>query len=145
MALIKCPECGKEVSDSAKICPHCGYPLNKNKAVEQEVINVERTFSGEPEEIKRYRKEIELCYKRRFVMITIGSILAGLSILLMILFSVLVLSHVIRMTFLWYYFLIVMLCLATAGGIALIVVGAVTNSVKIKKRENRIRLWERNR
>ncbi len=25
MALIKCPECGKEISDSAKQCPHCGY------------------------------------------------------------------------------------------------------------------------
>ena len=27
MALIKCPECSKEVSDKAKTCPHCG----KNK------------------------------------------------------------------------------------------------------------------
>lgn len=27
MALIKCPECEKEVSDKAEICPHCGYPL----------------------------------------------------------------------------------------------------------------------
>ena len=27
MALIKCPECGKEISDLAKICVHCGYPL----------------------------------------------------------------------------------------------------------------------
>ena len=29
MALIKCPECGKEVSMSAPTCPHCGYPLSK--------------------------------------------------------------------------------------------------------------------
>lgn len=27
MALIKCPECGREVSDKAAACPHCGYPL----------------------------------------------------------------------------------------------------------------------
>ena len=27
MALIKCPECGKEVSTAAKICPHCGFPM----------------------------------------------------------------------------------------------------------------------
>ncbi len=27
MALINCPECGKQVSDSAKMCPHCGYEL----------------------------------------------------------------------------------------------------------------------
>lgn len=26
MALIKCPECGKEISDKASRCPHCGLP-----------------------------------------------------------------------------------------------------------------------
>lgn len=29
MALIKCPECGKEISNSAKVCPHCGYKQKK--------------------------------------------------------------------------------------------------------------------
>jgi len=28
MALIKCPECGNNVSDKAKNCPHCGNPIN---------------------------------------------------------------------------------------------------------------------
>lgn len=27
MALVHCPECGTEVSDSARTCPKCGYPL----------------------------------------------------------------------------------------------------------------------
>lgn len=27
MALITCPECGKEISDQAPACIHCGYPL----------------------------------------------------------------------------------------------------------------------
>ena len=27
MTLIRCPECGKEVSDKSKVCIHCGYPL----------------------------------------------------------------------------------------------------------------------
>lgn len=27
MALIKCPECGKEVSDKANVCVSCGFPL----------------------------------------------------------------------------------------------------------------------
>lgn len=27
MALIKCPECGKEISDKSLACIHCGYPL----------------------------------------------------------------------------------------------------------------------
>ena len=31
MALITCPECNKEVSDTNKKCPHCGYKLNVNK------------------------------------------------------------------------------------------------------------------
>lgn len=29
MALIKCPECGKEISDKTKKCPECGYPIKK--------------------------------------------------------------------------------------------------------------------
>lgn len=28
MALIHCPECGKEISDKAKSCIHCGCPLD---------------------------------------------------------------------------------------------------------------------
>jgi len=28
MALIKCPECGKEISDKATVCINCGFPLN---------------------------------------------------------------------------------------------------------------------
>lgn len=29
MALINCPECGKEISDKAISCPHCGNPMNQ--------------------------------------------------------------------------------------------------------------------
>lgn len=28
MSLIKCPECGREISDKAINCPQCGYPMN---------------------------------------------------------------------------------------------------------------------
>ena len=28
MALIKCPECGKEISDQASSCPNCGCPIS---------------------------------------------------------------------------------------------------------------------
>lgn len=27
MALIKCPECGREISDKAEACPNCAYPI----------------------------------------------------------------------------------------------------------------------
>lgn len=32
MALIKCSECGKEISDKATTCIHCGNPISKNKS-----------------------------------------------------------------------------------------------------------------
>ncbi len=30
MALINCPECGREISDQTSSCPHCGVPLKSN-------------------------------------------------------------------------------------------------------------------
>lgn len=30
VALIKCPECGREVSDKAISCPNCGYPITQD-------------------------------------------------------------------------------------------------------------------
>lgn len=29
MALIKCPECGKEISDTVDVCPNCGFSIKK--------------------------------------------------------------------------------------------------------------------
>lgn len=31
MSLFNCPECGKEISDTTKSCPNCGYKLKKSK------------------------------------------------------------------------------------------------------------------
>lgn len=31
MALIKCSECGKEISSKATACPNCGYPIRQTK------------------------------------------------------------------------------------------------------------------
>lgn len=33
--LIKCPECGKDVSDMAPACVHCGYPIRNTRISEQ--------------------------------------------------------------------------------------------------------------
>lgn len=38
MAIIQCPECGKEVSDKTKSCIHCGYPLTKKKNIPKKTI-----------------------------------------------------------------------------------------------------------
>lgn len=41
MALINCPECGKEVSDTAKKCIHCGYKLSyTHKSVKLKITHV---------------------------------------------------------------------------------------------------------
>lgn len=38
MALTKCPECGKEISDKAAACPECGYQL-KNKRTNSKLFS----------------------------------------------------------------------------------------------------------
>ena len=39
MALINCPECGKEVSDRAPACIHCGFPFSELKKEEPALAN----------------------------------------------------------------------------------------------------------
>ena len=38
MALIKCPECDKKVSDKAESCPHCGYSFKKKIEINNEKL-----------------------------------------------------------------------------------------------------------
>jgi len=38
MALIKCSECGKEISNSAKSCPHCGFVYKKDNSTLKTII-----------------------------------------------------------------------------------------------------------
>jgi predicted amidophosphoribosyltransferase len=33
MALIKCGECGREVSTTAKVCPQCGAKVKKSQSI----------------------------------------------------------------------------------------------------------------
>ena len=40
MPLINCPECQKEVSDKAELCPQCGYRLNESS---KKVTTIEKT------------------------------------------------------------------------------------------------------
>lgn len=43
MALIKCPECNREVSDKADCCPNCGYPIKEYvKNLKQGILNPDK-------------------------------------------------------------------------------------------------------
>lgn len=47
MALINCPECGKEISDTCENCIHCGYKLIKTIDIE-EVQTKKKKFLSKP-------------------------------------------------------------------------------------------------
>lgn len=58
MALMKCPECHKEISDQAVSCPNCGYPIreklkqkkekeaHRKQAQQQQQINYNFEYKG---------------------------------------------------------------------------------------------------
>ena len=50
MALIKCPDCGKEISDKATACIHCGCPIEENKEIEKS--KTEEKIAKEPDTTK---------------------------------------------------------------------------------------------
>lgn len=54
MAIIKCPDCGKEVSDRADVCIHCGAPLNiKNGQIKIKCCDID----GSMDKVKIINKE----------------------------------------------------------------------------------------
>ncbi len=153
--LIFCPECGSALShlesEEDKIDP---TQMNTEKeVVEQEVVfnNVEQHQEVDEEQIEKYKKEIEVFKRQRKVLVTWGIVLTAfflLATLVLAGFSVyyvaqdalaaeqagLPLTEYSRITnaFLW----------ATSfastlmeGGMVLIVLGAVPNTIKIKNRE----------
>lgn len=38
MAIIKCSECGGQISNKASMCPHCGNPIDSSPAVREVVV-----------------------------------------------------------------------------------------------------------
>lgn len=62
MALIKCTECGKEVSDKAAACPNCGAPINAGSSP--------KVHSVQGEEIKPVKeKKKGSCLKTIIIVI----------------------------------------------------------------------------
>lgn len=64
MALIKCPECGKDVSDKAQSCPNCGFPISRVEVEQKPLVGVSVSdsyvfyFNDKTLEIERFGKTI---------------------------------------------------------------------------------------
>lgn len=43
MALITCPDCGKQLSDQAPACPNCGRPMKKKPIDKRVRISIPNT------------------------------------------------------------------------------------------------------
>ena len=74
MALIKCPECGREISDKAKACIHCGYPMevltleNNSESNENSVktnVSISKLLSDLSVVIKSFIEENDRIKKKR--------------------------------------------------------------------------------
>lgn len=92
MALIKCPNCGKEISDKAIRCVHCGYVLKKesnspkreesNKNGHEKVpTRKENIIEKEPEKLSHKDSH----KKQHFIILIFICIIVGLIILISIL------------------------------------------------------------
>lgn len=46
MALIKCPECDKKISDKAESCPHCGYSFEKKVSNNGNLVNLKGKWNN---------------------------------------------------------------------------------------------------
>lgn len=69
MSMIKCPECGKDVSDKAEVCLNCGYNIAKYFEIiekeNQERIKRESEERREKEEFERRMENVKLPPKHR--------------------------------------------------------------------------------
>ena len=64
MALVNCPECGKQVSDSAMACPNCGYAIKEHfEKIEHEKKENARREQAEKDRILKEQKKKEIIEK----------------------------------------------------------------------------------
>lgn len=77
MALVNCSECGKEISDKARDCPHCGYTSIKEKPAQNNIL---QNFNG-PEFAYRDERYTEIGVGLSKFMRTLSALILSLSIL----------------------------------------------------------------
>lgn len=68
MALIKCPECKRKISDQCETCPQCGYPVKQK--LQEESLDQNTDDTGAPKK--------KPFYKKVWVWVVIGIVLVAL-------------------------------------------------------------------
>lgn len=69
MALHKCPECRNKISDSAKICPHCGFSfLEADLAVYRQKLEQRRLDN---EQLNKQNVKVQLFWLLLFSLIIV--------------------------------------------------------------------------
>ena len=118
--LIKCPECGKEVSSEANACPFCGYPIKKSI-----IANKEKYTEDDIRELifeaQYYEKMRRWSLVTSLAMIIIGIIVC-----------------IIGGAFIYRLFGPVLIVLGIILVVLGIIIGAVGGSVNTTKYNNRI-------
>ena len=60
MALIICPECGREISDQATACPHCGFPVQSYIQTQTETYSILLDITGDEQQAEEMRSILHL-------------------------------------------------------------------------------------
>lgn len=97
MALIKCPECGKEISDKAPACPHCGYPIEKNVEIYNSEFKNYEEDNDEKDEEKSIEKEENKKIHINKKLVTVG-IVAGIVVVCGVLIPIMNNSRNLKIT-----------------------------------------------
>lgn len=75
MALIKCSECGKDISDRAKKCPGCGYQLKKEKDVVNTNVKEEKVTTHFSRKIFTRQRKVAIILLTLTAIIVIAAII----------------------------------------------------------------------
>lgn len=65
MALVDCPECGRQVSDRAMACPQCGCPLHSPAAPEVMMTSSAAVMTSQPLVLSPLQ---EIAYRQKLVL-----------------------------------------------------------------------------
>lgn len=78
MALIKCPDCGKEFSDQAPACPNCGRPNITTDSTAQSTPPINNTPKNKEKSYKTARLVIGIISIVLFFLVSLQSCAAGI-------------------------------------------------------------------